>query len=162
MKKINFILTVVVLACLLSAGCVSSRPTSWNLSITKSTYASIEVDLVGITTAEKPYWQGYDIDKYWNAGDLRRKNAKPLTQILKMGQPWVISIDNSKWQEWLNRGATELLVIANLPGHFDAGLGDPRRIFLSLNPRDWKAKNQTLEIEIQDTMILVNTAAKAR
>jgi hypothetical protein len=150
---------VAICAALFAMGCGSTRPRPWNVSISKSTYASVEVDLIGVKEAEKPYWDGYNIDKYWSDGDLRRKNARPLTKILKVGQPWVISKDDPKWKEWLDRGATDLLVVANLPGHFDPGPADPRRCYLSLAPV-WKAKDHTLEIEIQDTMILVQTPQK--
>lgn len=163
-KTARFALVVSLLAAVFAVGCASTHlhPKAWNISINKTTYASIQVDLIGVTEAEKPYWEGYNIDKYWSDGDLRRKNAQPLTQVLKMGQPWVVSMNNPKWQEWLNRGATELLVIANLPGHFDAGPADPRRIFLPLDKHAWNAKNNTLEIEIQDTMILVLTPPKPK
>lgn len=150
-------LLAVVLAGVLLTGCGSAQPRPWNVSITKTTSASIQVDLIGVNAAEEPIWQGYNIDKYWSEGDLRRKDAQPMTQVLKKGQPWVISLKDAKWQAWLNRGATELLVIANLPGHFEPGSGDPRRLFLPLNKGAWNAKNDTLEIEVQDTMILVLT-----
>jgi hypothetical protein len=149
-----------VLAAVLLAGCASTSPKPWNLSINKTTSASIQVDLIGIAKADEPYWQGYNLDKYWSDGDLRRKNAQPLTQILKMGQPWVIPMTDPKWNEWFAHGATELLIIGNLPGHFDAGPADPRRRFLPLDKKSWDAKNNTLEIEVQDTQILVNTPQK--
>jgi len=153
----NYLWVAMMVATGFVAGCSSTHPQPWNISINKTTYASIDVDLIGITELEKPAWEGYDIDKYWRDGDLRRQNANKITQILKMGQPWTVSIDDPKWQEWMNRGVTELLIIANLPGHFDAGSGDPRRLFLPLDKHSWKAKDDTLEIEIQDTLILVNT-----
>jgi len=162
MKNSKNIAVVLVLAALFLVGCGTTQPTPWNVSITKTTPASIEVDLIGVTESEKPYWEGYNIDKYWTDGDLRRKNAKPLSQDFQSGKRWVVSVDDTKWQEWINRGATSLLVIANLPGHFDAGPADPRRIFLPLEKAAWKAKNLTLEIEIQDTMILVLTAQKPK
>ena len=141
------------------AGCASG-PKPWNLSINKTTSASIQVDLVGVTESEKPYWQGYDIDRYWTDGDLRRKNAQPLSQILKLGQPWVVPATDPHWRTWLGRGDTSLLIIANLPGHFDPGAADPRRLFLPLSKKAWDAKNNTLEIEVQDTLIQVNTPQK--
>ena len=159
----NYLWLAMIVATGFVVGCGSTRPRPWNISISKATYASIEVDLIGVTESEKPYWQGYDIDKYWHDGDLRRKNANKITKILKMGQPWMVSIDDPKWQEWINRGATELLIIANLPGHFDAGPGDPRRLFLPLNKGAYHdVKNDTLEIEIQDTLILVNTPQNSK
>ena len=94
------------------------------------------------------------MDQYWSDGDLRRKNADPLTQILNMNQPWKISENDPKWQEWLNRGATKLVVIANLPGKFPPGSADPRLNFFPLGKKCWKAPNHTLEFEVQDTMVI--------
>ena len=142
-------------------GCGTPGPKPWTLSINKTTSASIQVDLVAVTASEKPYWEGYNLDKYWSDGDLRRKNAQPLTQILKLNQPWVVPLTDPKWREWLNRGDTELLIIANLPGHFEPGPADPRRLFLPLQPV-WETKNNTLAIEVQDTLILVNTPQKPK
>ena len=149
-----------VLAAVLLAGCGTPGPKPWNLSINKTTSASIQVDLIGVTETERPYWEGYNLDQYWTDGDLRRKNAQPLTQILKLGQPWVVPTTDPKWKEWLGRGDTQLLIIANLPGHFDAGPADPRRLFVPLKPV-WKPETKdTLEIEVQDTLIKVNTPQK--
>jgi len=162
-KNVGFCwIVAAVMSAALLTGCGTPGAKPWNLSINKTTSASIQVDLIGITEAEKPYWEGYNLDKYWSDGDLRRQNAHPLTQVLKMGQPWVVPATDPRWQEWLNRGATELLIVANLPGHFDAGPADPRRLFLPLTKGVWQAKNDTLEIEVQDTLIVVNTPQKPK
>ena len=152
-------LVACVMAALLLAGCAAG-PKPWNLSINKTTSASIQVDVIGISKADEPYWEGYNINTYWSDGDLRRKDAQPLTQILKLGQPWVIPATNPKWKTWFDHGATELLIIANIPGHFDAGPADPRRRFLPLAKKAWDAKNDTLEIEVQNTQILPITPQK--
>jgi hypothetical protein len=65
----------------------------------------------------------------------------------------VISHDDPHWQKWLSHGATELLVLANLPGHFAPGPTDPRRIILPLDKNQWKTKGGRLEIEVQDTIV---------
>ena len=150
-----------VVAAGLVSGCGTPGPKPWNLSINKTTPASIQVDVIGIKESENPVWEGYNIDKYWSDGDLRRINAQPLTQILKLGQPWVIPATDPKWQKWIARGDTELLIIGNLPGCFDAGPADPRRLIIPLQPV-WQTKNDTLEIEVQDTLIQVNTPQKPK
>jgi len=145
---------------LFAVGCASG-PRAYNLTITKPSYASIEVDLIGIMKADEPYWLAVNVDKYWSGeGDTHRKNANRLSQILTKGQPWTVSIKDPKWQEWMNHGATELLVMANLPGHFEAGQGDPRRRFLPL--KDWITKNNTIEIQVQDDMIQPLTPQKTK
>ena len=67
-----------------------------------------------------------------------------------------LSREDPKWKEWLDHGATDLLIIANLPGtNFGSGAADPRRRFVPLDKNAWRAKNRKLEIEIQDTLINV-------
>jgi len=149
-------------AAFLVAGCRSTAPRPWNINITKTTPASIQIDLIGITKSEEPKWEGYGMDQYWSDGDLRRKNADSLTQTLKMNQPWKISIKDPQWHKWLNRGATELAVIANLPGKFPPGSADPRLNFFPLSRRAWKAKNHTLEFEVQDTIVIPLTPQRPK
>lgn len=149
---------------LAAVGCgtpkIKSKP--WNLSITKTTKASIQIDLIGVTEADKPYWAGYDLNKYWKSGDLRRRQADKLSKDLLSNESWAVDRADEKWKDWLNRGATELLVIANLPGEFDSGPADPRRIFVSLDKKTWESKTETLDIEVQDTLLRVLTKQTPR
>jgi hypothetical protein len=149
------------------AGChTTSKPSPrpWNLSINKTTPASIEVDLIGVNQFEKPEWEGYDIDSYWKPGDSRRANADKLTMSLDKGQPWTIARDNPQWRAWLDHGATDLLLMAHLPGRpgrdFPAGTSDPRRKFIALDKHAWEG--DTLQIEIQDTLVRMLTPQKPR
>jgi hypothetical protein len=154
MNNIGVLLLAVALSLLL-AGCQTTRPsaTAWDVVITKTTPASIEVDLIGISDIERPAWEGYDLDQYWSSGDSRRANAEKLSKSLPANQPWVISRNDPEWQKWFSHGATELLVLANLPGHFAPGPTDPRRIFLPLAKDHWQTKGGKLEIEVQDTIV---------
>jgi hypothetical protein len=149
------------------AGCHTTpklKPRAWNLSINKTTPASIEVDLIGVNEFEKPAWEGYDIDKYWQPGDSRRANADKLTATLVQGHPWTIDRDNPKWRAWLDHGATDLLLMAHLPGvpgrDFPAGASDPRRKFISLDKHAWEGN--TLQIEVQDTIVRMLTPERPR
>jgi hypothetical protein len=157
--KIIGLSVFLVLAVNLFSGCSSPKP--WNLNITKTTPASIQVDLIGVKPEEKPGWEARNLDKYWGPdGALMRRDAQPLSQTLQKGVPWRISVNDSKWQEWLNRGCTEVLVLANLPGSFESGPADPRRRFLPLV--GWKTKGKMIEIEVRDTMIQVLTPNKSQ
>ena len=152
----------LLLSSVLVGGCGGApkpKPRPWNISINKTTPATIEVDLIGINALDRPAWEGYDIDKYWSPGDQRRENADKVTVHLQTGTPWTLSREDPRWQRWLDRGATQLLLIANLPGHFSGPL-DPRRNFLSLDKKAWKAKDATLQIEVEDTMVHVLTPPK--
>jgi hypothetical protein len=154
MKSISGLLLLVALSGLLVA-CQSTQPNpaAWDVVITKTVPDSIEVDLIGISEIERPAWEGYDLDQYWATGDSRRANADKLSKSLETGQPWLVSRSDPQWQRWFNRGATELLILANLPGHFAPGPTDPRRTFLPLARNRWKTTGRRLEIEVQDTIV---------
>jgi len=154
MRTASVSLCLVTLAAVLVA-CQSPRPqpTAWDLVVNKNTPASIEVDLIGVSDIEKPAWEGYDVDRYWTPGDSRRANADKLTMNLPSGQPWIVSKNDPHWQQWLDHGATELLVMANLPGRFAPGPTDPRRVFIPLDREHWNTKSGRLEIEVQDTIV---------
>jgi hypothetical protein len=158
MKRIGQLLFLAGLSQLLLS-CQSTQPQAraWDLVITKTVPASIEVDLIGISEIERPAWEGYDLDQYWTAGDSRRANADKLSKNLEAGQPWIVNRADPQWQKWLSHGARQLLIVANLPGHFAAGPTDPRRTFLPLAPNRWKTKSGRLEIEVQDTIVRPRT-----
>jgi class 3 adenylate cyclase len=127
----------------------------WDLSVKKITPASIRIDLVGVNVWKRPAWEGYDMDQYWRVGDARRANADKLTLEFTNDEPVIVSRDHPKWRQWFQRGATELMLIADLPGHFTSGPSDPRRVFLPLDKTAWKGHRNTLLIEVQDSLIRV-------
>jgi hypothetical protein len=154
LKKGSAQLAVTLLAVALTAvSCVStSKP--WTVSITKTTPASIEVDLIGVSESERAFYENLAWDAYWPNTRVRM-DADKLTKVLEKGKPWVIDIKDPIWARWLNRGATKLFILANLPDR--SGLW---KVALPLDKGSWKAKGDMLEIQVQDTMIRVLTAPK--
>ncbi|HEX4263451.1 MAG TPA: hypothetical protein VH597_03855 [Verrucomicrobiae bacterium] len=150
---------LVLAVALATGGCKSApKPVPWNVSITKTTPASIEVDLVGVTESEKHFIDGLSMDSYWPNSPVRRDAEKNMmTKILKTNEPWLITRDDPHWEKWTKRGVTTLYVVANLP--VPNGLW---KVALPLDKKSWDAKNHTLEIEIQNTLIRVNTPENAR
>jgi len=146
------------------AGCKGTpKPVAWNLHLVKKTPAVIEVDLIGVTPLEKSSWESYSMDSYWrDPEDSRRKNADKLTKALDLNEPWIIPRDDPKWQSWLKRGATELLVVADLPVRSESGTADPRRRFFPLDKKAWDADKKTLDFEIWDTLVRSMTPEKPR
>lgn len=150
---------MVLSVALATSGCKSTpkpKPVAWNVKITKTTPASIEVDLIGVTENEKQFYEGLTMDNYWPNSPVRR-DADKLSQILKTKEPWVITRDDPHWAEWKKRGVTTLFVVANLP--VPNGLW---KVALPLDKKAWDATKYTLEIEIQNTLIRVNTPEKTR
>jgi len=151
---------------LTTAGCGTTkpRPVAWNVSITKATPASIEVDLVGVNPSEKPYWMNsVKPDDYWKANSSTRQNAKKVSTSFKDGQTWCLNKSDPIWKVWFSYGSTELMIMANLPGKFPNDAFDRRRLFLSLGKKEWKpAKKETIEVEVQDEFIRVLTPQNLR
>jgi len=162
LSKRNILATLgvmVVFPALLGIGCRSPR---WNVSTTKVTPASVEVDLVGVTPSDEPYWKNMRPDDYWKPDSSIRSGATKVTTRFQEGQTWVLSKDNPIWDKWLAHGVTEIMVIANLPGSYDNSLYDRRRVFLPLKAKAWRPKDQTLEIEVQDEFVKVLTPSKGK
>jgi hypothetical protein len=158
------LLMLFVAMTFLVTGCRSgTKPVAWNVSITKTTPASIEVDFIGVSPSEKPYWMN-DVkpDDYWKPNDSIRQGARKLTINFQSGTTFVLQRKDPIWNDWLNYGATELMVMADLPGTYDNSPYDRRRLFLPLNTKTWKSKNKTLEIQIQDEFIRVLTPQRSQ
>lgn len=146
-------------------GCRSAKPVAWNVNLNKVTVASVEVDVIGISPSEKPYWQNIKPDDYWKMGSSIRKDAEDrrVSSDFKAGSVWELAADNPIWQTWFNYGATELMIMARLPGSsFDNSPFDRRRIFVPLSAKIWKARDRTLQIEVQDEFIRVLTPQRVR
>lgn len=162
---IKFIKTplLVLATAWLAAGCAGhgpGTPKPWNLNMKKTTAASVEVDLVGISPSEDAYWRrSVKPSKYWTPGDPARKQvqARAKTTRFENGNVFVLKIDDPIWKQWLGYGSTELLIMANLPGRFSDDEADPRRLILPLGSKVWETKDKTIEIEILDGQIRVLT-----
>ena len=146
------VLGVLGLLCALSPGCRSTprvKPVAWNLIITNTTAASVEVDVVGVTENEKGFYEGLSMEDYWKPGGGLRRDADKLSNLLERDS-WTISRKNPKWREWLDRGVKQVLVVADLPEKNALW-----KVPLSLDKNAWDARHRTLEIEIQNTLVRI-------
>ena len=154
---------LLLAAGLLFTGCAGhgpGKPVPWNVDIKKSTAASIEVDIVGISPSEDTYWRrSVKPSKYWTPGDPTRKQvqARAKTTRFDNGDTFLLKLDDPVWKQWLGYGSTELLIMANLPGRFSDDEADPRRLLLPLGSKVWQTKDHTIRIEILDGQIRVLT-----
>jgi hypothetical protein len=161
-RHLIFVMVLCVAVVGSLAGCASSpngRPVAWNISITKKTTASIEVDLVGVANKnEESFLNGLSSEDYWKPDSQIRKDAEKLgnklTKFLQVDQPWVVPRSDPQWHAWLNRGVFELFVIARLP----EASGD-WKVVLPVGKKAWDAKHHTLEIVVVDSGVSVQTKA---
>lgn len=85
-------------------------------------YPSLEVDIVGLNKNEAVWMQSYKLDKYFEPGNPMRKSLLPYTMHFSQ-QKAVLQVDFSdkekSWKQWIDKGATELMIAVNLPGISD-------------------------------------------
>jgi hypothetical protein len=161
-RHLIFVMVLCVAVVGSLAGCASSpngRPVAWNISITKKTTASIEVDLVGVANKnEESFLNGLSSEDYWKPDSQIRKDAEKLgnklTKFLQVDQPWIVPRTDPQWHAWLNRGVFELFIIARLP----EASGD-WKVVLPVGKKAWDAKHHTLEIVVVDSGVSVQTKA---
>ncbi len=143
-----------------STGHKSGKPVAWNVNVTKRTAASVEVDLIGVSPSEDAYWRrSVKPDDYWNPSKPIRKQAqnRARSDRFENGTVFLLKIDDPIWNQWRSYGASELLVMANLPGKYSNDEADPRRLVVPIGKNEWTAKNKTLELEVLDGQIRVLT-----
>lgn len=161
-------LGMIVMVLVLAIGCSTTKaqpkPVAWNIKIEKTVPASIEVHLIPVNRFNRAEWENYDITEYWKPNNRRRADQRRTmwSKDLRENQPEEIAKTDPEWERWLKEDkATELLLIANLPGRdFPTGPADPRRKFLPLDKSYWAAEKGTLEIEVRTTEVLIRTAPR--
>ena len=163
LNAVSLLLALVAVAWL-AAGCGTTKPkpVAWSLVINKTTPASIEVDLIGVTPLDKSYWLNtVKPNDYWKPGNPTRRNAKKLSSKFESGPTWKVGPEDPLWQTWFGYGATELLIFADLHVR-DASNDptDPRRFFLPLDKNAWDTKDKVLNIVIEDERIYTTTPPK--
>ena len=96
----------------LGSGCHSTpTPKPWNIKITKTTPATVDVDVIGVSSSDKQDWASYDLNKYWTPNDERRREALASEELisfsLKMGEASELKIDDKHWKKWLKTPTAE-------------------------------------------------------
>jgi len=116
--------------------------------------SGIVVDLVAVNPSTLPRWESYDMEKYWkDPHDVMRTDADKAVLNFVSGQVLTNSLaaTDPHWDRWLGKGATHLMVLADLPGAQASRQGnqDPRRQILSLDKCNWPGKTTTLKVLVQ-------------
>jgi hypothetical protein len=153
-----FILGPLFVAWMACTGC-SSAPRKYDVKINAATPASVDVDIIGATASDLPDWNSYSINKYWQEGDVRRRDAQKVEMKTGETKQVVLHRTDTIWNVWFGRGVDHLVIIANLPGSYEDGPNDPRRKVLDLYPEAWKDGTSDLQIEIQESRINILTPA---
>jgi hypothetical protein len=125
--------------------------------------ASIEVDLIGINTSEIAVWNAKSIDDYFTSGDPFRASVPKKTFYFGEGQPEIARLPSSDpiWREWEAKGATHILVLADLPGYtIPMGGVDLRRQLVPRSSSDWKGTPKAIAIRLGPTGVVLVPSPK--
>jgi hypothetical protein len=156
----SFLIPMAWVAVMTLTGCGTPaiKPVPWTLTITKKVPSSIEVDLIPVSSADKPAWASYPPSQYWQPGDAQRAQAtQKKTLYLNQDQPEVLAAADPIWKDWMQRGADYVLIMAHLDPNTLKVNPDASRRFLPLDKNAWKSKDQSIQIEVRDTMVTVLT-----
>jgi hypothetical protein len=161
--KLGKVLAAAAVAMVL-AGCTSG-PGKYNVAVrpaeslrdSAGRIPSFEVDLVGVNPTEAPRLKSYPVSDYFSGADPVRSDATRKTMAFTSArpEPQVLRADDPIWNTWRERGATELIVLANIPGVSGAQGEDRRRLVLPLNRDRWKSTD--IEVEVQRSGVVLTT-----
>jgi hypothetical protein len=165
MMKLNLArVMVTALAALMLAGCTSG-PGKYDVTVRPAEslrdpagrIPSFEVDLIGVNPTEAPRLKSYSVNDYFSGADPVRSDATRKTMAFTAArpEPQVLRADDPIWNTWRERGATELIVMANIPGVSGGQGEDRRRLVLPLNRDRWKGYE--IEVEVQRSGVVLNT-----
>jgi hypothetical protein len=125
---------------------------------------TMQVDLVGVNKSELAQWRGYSMAAYWSPGDklrdgadkyeLRFDQTRATSQMLQRTDP--------VFDTWMEKTASHLFVLADLPGVTDpkGGEADPRKLVLPLSPKAWKLKEKKIVITVRAGQMLCSPAPR--
>jgi len=173
MRKIIWVGFVAGVAVLWS-GCETCKPGKpgpigkYNIGITldQSLKDSQDmlVDLIGVNPASRPSWEAYDMGSYWKPGDPKRRDAlDKVTFDLGAGKTLTntLSLSDPHWSNWLARGSSHVMVLANTPVPASEGSKpgnqDRRRQILPLDRCHWPKGTTTLNLLVQQSGIEILT-----
>lgn len=127
--------------------------------------ASIQVDLIGVNNSELAAWNAKPIDDYFAAGDMFRASAPKVTLNFGAGEDGMKSLPASHpiWKQWKSKNATNIMVIADLPGYtVPMGGIDLRRQTVPLSSNQWAKSPPEISIQITPTGIILVPAPKVQ
>lgn len=126
--------------------------------------SSVQVDLVGVNQTDLPKWQNYSVTQYWQPDNPFRRDAQKYAMqfSINTANTQVLLNNDPHWSGWLSTGASQLVIIADLPGVItdQTGNADPRRLILPLDRAAWPKNVNTIDILVQESGLRLMTPRK--
>ena len=162
-KKLAVCLVAVLFSGVFFPGCRSSnksRAYTINIGLDKMLAGmSLQVEVIGTNSTDLSKWESIPLSQYWQPGNVQRRDASKVTYDFGRGNPMAVSFssDDPRWKQWLDAGATHLVILADLPTlvQDQQGNADPRRLVLPLGKDHWK--RPVIGILVQESGIRLQT-----
>lgn len=165
------VVCAVVLCSAVGCGCAPTRhPVSVKLGDEfTANKPAIEVVITALNKQEGDYLSQYPMSRFFAPGDTERSGLKRFVMQFGPNQPTEQTFSpavreqwEQNWKAWENRGATELFVMAFLPGRFDDKPGnlDARRQIVPLGKCRWEKPDQLLKFELTPAKLELLTPPK--
>lgn len=154
------------------SGCSSCKPGSgpgkpqaYNLHVNLGQSlkeSSVVVDVIPANAYDLQRLRTYSINKYWQAGDPMRADLPKVSFSFVSGKELKreLKATDPKWKKWTKSGVQYLVILADLPGVYQAGMSgsqDPRRQILPICQCYWPPKTKDLTVEVQASGVRVLT-----
>ncbi len=157
MKRLRSTALVLATGLSLLTGCSSPSLDTVNLQGSASVAsASVQVDVVGLNAGSQTL-KALPVPQYWRGGNAPYKaDAKSFRFGPNSPQTYTIAASDPIWAHWKSIGATEVMVIADLPGVFAdlPGDADQRRKIIPITS---KTKTTSATIVVDKTGLVHST-----
>ncbi|MEX0885057.1 MAG: hypothetical protein WD009_01340 [Phycisphaeraceae bacterium] len=135
----------LILLAALVAGCGGPRAYDVEVTLDESLAStSIAVDIIGANASLAETLSEVSVNEYFSPGNRLRAGVdrKTLRFVGDSEETQTLERDDPIWDTWMDKGATQLIVVANLLGSFDdrTGSADDRRLILPLASDRWRGR----------------------
>ena len=156
MKSLPTLTAALALGFSLLTGC-STHLSTVNLQGSASVAAaSVQVDVVGLNPGNQTL-KAIPVPQYWRGANAQYKaDTKSFRFGPNSPQTYTIAPGDPIWKHWADTGATEVMVIADLPGVFSdlPGDADQRRKTIPISS---KSKSTSATIVVDKTGLVRST-----
>lgn len=158
---------LAVVAVVMAGGCSSGpRPEPHDIVVSLdpslagmgASVPAIKVEAVGVSTEDRPRWEGYAVSSYWRQGDGMR-SGPPVKYQMTFGPgntgAKTLSKTDKIWKEW-GSNPRYLVLLGDTP---DPSGGQDRRIVIDLDRRRWAA-GAPIQVVVQRSRLVCTTPMK--
>lgn len=125
--------------------------------------APLQVDLVGVSENDLAKWNGVAVDEYFAGASPLRNEAAASRRTFNFNAnasgAQVLTVKDSIWNEWRNRGVTQLAILSTSRAMSPMGGMDVRKKIIPLTTDRWN-NGQRIDLVVGKSGVDCPTAMK--